>query len=254
MSRHVAGHALHALEPVDELAVLAHLERCAECAGALRRHREVLGVLGGAAPDIAPPADLRERILRAAGGEPAPRSIREDHEVARPTRPRPSRVRSAGSGRRRLVAGLAAAAVAITVAGLAGQATDLAGQRDSAAAQARDLGRIVTGLDSPGSARATLTDGHGTPVAAVVAGPGSVQVVSVDLPTNDATHDVYVLWGLDAAGDPRAIGTFDVGPTGPEVEGFAAMPWMTGYAISVEPGRTPPRTPSQVVASGRVVL
>ncbi|RTL71058.1 MAG: anti-sigma factor [Pseudonocardiaceae bacterium] len=246
MSRHVAGHALHALEPDEELAVTAHLRGCAECAQALRGHHAVLGALGAAVPSAAPPPRLRERILRAANGEPVSPLRVVDGGVPAPT------ARARTLRRRRSAA--AAAVFAIVVGGLAGQASSLAGQRDTAIAQAQELGRIVTGLDTSGSRHATLTDGHGAPVAAVVVGSGAVQVVTADLRANDAAHTVYVLWGLDGAAAPQALGTFDAGPAAPEVVRIASTAPVSAYAVSVEPGRAAPVAPTEVVASGQVVV
>jgi len=274
MTRQIAGFALHALEPDEELAVLAHLPRCTACTAALRAHDEVLARLGSETIVLRPPAHLRECILAAASAaapespvspvtlvSPAPRTgkaiwsgpatidravaPRDAGPTARPTEPA-HRARR----RRRLAGALLAAAATVAVGVLAGQTAGLQAQRDTVVAQSRDLAGIVTGLDAPGSAHATLLDGHGTPLAAVVTDPTALHLVVADLPGNDASSSVYVLWGT-GAGAPAAIGTFDAATGRTDVHTLPpASPGFTGYAISHEHGHTAPVTPTEIVASG----
>ncbi|GAA1875777.1 anti-sigma factor [Pseudonocardia ailaonensis] len=263
MTRQVAGFALHALEPDEELAVLAHLPRCAECTATLRAHDEVLVRIANAAPAPAPPAHLRERILAAALAGPDA-GLREPtgsprHAVAgegsrggwgstRPLQPAGKR-RGARPGRRRLVTALLAAACTVAVGVLTGQAVDLQAQRDTAVAGSRDLTSIVTGLDAPGSTHATLLDGAGTAVAAVVSDHTALHLVVADLPGNDASSTTYVLWGT-GAGAPQAVGTFDATTGRTEVRTLPATSRFTGFAVSREPGRVAPELPTTIVAIG----
>ncbi|MHB8451095.1 MAG: hypothetical protein ACYDAQ_11690 [Mycobacteriales bacterium] len=60
-----AGHALHALEPEDEQALLAHLPGCSTCQAALAEMQAVAAQLAGAVPDEAPPPELLARIRAA---------------------------------------------------------------------------------------------------------------------------------------------------------------------------------------------
>lgn len=250
MSRQVAGYALHALEPDEEFEVRAHLGRCPECTVALRRHDAVLAGLAHTVPPVPPPPALRHRILRAARTDAPttppglPGRIERPPEKPRTQMPRPW-------SRRRWLGVAAAAACVVAVGGLAGQTADLHQQRDAEVAQTRDLGRVVTGLDAPGSTHATLTDGHGKPVAAVVTGGGVRRVVVADLPTNDRAGSVYVLWGVGAA--PVPLGTFDATSGHTDVTTLPAGGTFTAYAVSLEPGRVAPAVPSRVVASGQVV-
>lgn len=63
-----------------------------------------------------------------------------------------------------------------------------------------------------------------------------------------------MLWGLAPTGAPQAVGTFDVttGRPDPQPVGPAGGSRFTGYAISIEAGRSAPSAPSEVVASGEV--
>lgn len=245
MSRELVGFALHALEPADELAVQHHVAGCAECTAALPDYQSLLVALGRAIPEARPPADLRARILDRAA--PPTTTGPRPHPTARPTaRPTPLTAlpRHAVARRRprRLVGAVLAVACAIAVGGLAGAAVDRTGSA---------LDRAVAAVATPGDARSTLHDEAGTAVAAVVAGDGTTRLVVAALPANDATSSVYVLWGI-GSGQPRPLGTFDARPAGTQVVTLAADPGAVGYAVSLEPGRTAPTTPSRVVASGQV--
>jgi hypothetical protein len=62
-----------------------------------------------------------------------------------------------------------------------------------------------------------------------------------------------VLWGIREQ-TPTALGTFDVQDAQPALQTFG-VPGPAGYSaygISLEPGRTAPPAPSDVVASGAV--
>jgi hypothetical protein len=258
MSRQVAGFALHALEPDEEFEVRAHLGHCPECTVALRRHDAVLACLAWTVPPVPPPAGLRDRILHTARWA-VPCSVQR---LPGRTEPPPADRRTTARSRHRWLGAVIAAACVVAVGGLAGQAADLHRQRDAEVAQTRDLGRIVTGLDAPGSTHATLTDGNGTAVAAVVTGAGARRVVVADLPANDRAGSVYVLWGLgdSTAGGtgggtgaaPVPLGTFDATSGQTDVTTLPPGGTFTAYAVSLEPGRTAPATPGHVVASGQV--
>ena len=105
--------------------------------------------------------------------------------------------------------------------------------------------------------RATLTpvaDADGRRVGTVVAGADAVQVVTQGIPVNDPSDTTYVLWGL-RDGQAQALGTFDVEGPEPQQQTVAdgsGQAGFTGYGISLEPGRTAPAAPTDVVASGDV--
>ncbi|MCF7553034.1 anti-sigma factor domain-containing protein [Pseudonocardia sp. WMMC193] len=241
MSRELVGFALHALEPADELAVQRHVAGCAECTAALPDYQSLLAALGRAIPEARPPADLRARILDRAA--PPTTAGPRPHPPVRPLRPTTLPRHAVARRRpRRLVGTVLAVACAIAVGGLAGAAVDRTGST---------LDRAVAAVATPGDARSTLHDEAGTAVAAVVAGDGTTRLVVAALPANDATNSVYVLWGI-GSGQPRPLGTFDARSAGTEVVTLAADPGAVGYAVSLEPGRTAPTTPSRVVASGQV--
>lgn len=252
MSRELVGYALHALEPAEEIAVRLHLRTCEECRTALVGHDSALAHLGASVDAVDPPPDLRRRILRAAAVQlalpqdaaPARREppaheeppVRRRHPARRhTTRGRPVR--------RRLAAAVLAAVCLVGAAGVVGEVVGDPGS---------GLDRAVAGLAVPGSVHSTLFDTRGDAVAAVVADAGTVHVVLAGLPANDRTDSVYVLWGI-GSGAPQALGTFDA--TGDEVHIVSLAgsdQHAVGYAVSLEPGRAAPPTPSKVVASGQL--
>ena len=161
-----------------------------------------------------------------------------------------------GSRSRRLVAASLAAAV-VAVGALAVRTVQLEQLRDTETAQAQTLSELISELGEPGSRYALLADaGTGATVAAVIVDDGQRQVYSVSLPAN-APDSVYVAWGLPAEGAPVPLGTFDVAraeegplPVGSATEGES----YPQYAVSIEPGRVAPASPSTVVASGQVTI
>lgn len=269
----VAGLALHALEPDEEIDVLDHLQRCPSCQAALRDAERVLGGLGASIELVEPPAALRGAILAEAAETmqvsspdsppfqeatdeiPAPIvAAAERFARHRPSVPVPP-VRRGLSRRGGLVAASLVLAGLVAVGALGVQSAQLAEQRDAQVAQAQTLAEIVTRLDQPGSRHATLATAEGRAVAAVVVLDGQrTLVTSGDLAPNAVDRDTYVVWGLGSSG-PQAIGTFDVvaavtdvRTVGPEVP----TDRFSGYAISIEQGRVAPVSPSTVVASGKL--
>ncbi|MEP6853701.1 MAG: anti-sigma factor [bacterium] len=147
----------------------------------------------------------------------------------------------------------AAAAVLAVVLGVAtflavssrNHQADLAGAREQA---------ITSLLSGSGQVVPLRTDG-GKTVAAVVARRDTVSVVSSNIPVN-AADKTYVLWGIAGPGkDPVALGVFDVRKSGLQTAkvgadsrgGYTRFPT---FAVSREPGHSPPAKPSVVVALG----
>ncbi len=282
------GWALHALEPEDEALFAIHLPGCPRCARTVAETTEVMGALAADLPPAEPSEGLRER-LRAAVEEtdqvplPAPEQQQQQQAVPGPRpvpRPAPpartggaSSTGGAGSAtgfpgyvpparpepdtrspwRRVLPNALVAAAVA-AVLGLGTWNVVLSDARDDAVATASEQARVVQSLLEPGTATiAPLAAEDGGQVATVVARDSHVQVVTQGLPVNDAESQTYVVWGMTAE-DPVPLGTFDVVRSRIDVRTVGSA--STGlddygaYAISIEPGREAPSSPTEVVASG----
>lgn len=287
----VAGLALHALEPDEEMDVLEHVPGCPSCQALLAESEALLVELGGAVEQVDPPESLRSSILATAAeteqDAPAAQSTQPiaaqepvpDVERTGPVRavPPPARADAPPPGestgplrrvdeparrgpaerrlrRTRLVAAGVALLGVVAVGGLAARTAQLTAERDAETAQARALAEIVTGLDRPGIRHATLSDHSGRVLAAIVVHDGQHTLVSSgELAPNAQAHDVYVLWGVADGAEPTPIGVFDVSAAGAQIRPVttgAAGGDFVRYAISLEPGRTAPASPTTVVAAG----
>lgn len=265
------GLVLHTLEPDEELEVLAHLPGCPDCLAAVADAEGVLSTLGTSVEQVDPPARLRDAILDAASSTPQVPSplrpastppLRAPRGEPAPSRPGgPSRPPAAHRAPRRRTRTLVAAALALIVAagigGLAARTVQLQNQRDAQIQQTQTIVDMVAQFDRPGVSHAWLAPEPGqTPVAAVMVAGDTRVVASVGLPANSTADDTYVLWGM-GDGAPVPLGTFDVGSaqTGPhDIGSSPEAPSYGGYAISLEPGRAAPASPTKVVATGQVEI
>ncbi len=270
LTEQTVGWALHALEPDEEMAVLLHLPQCATCRAVAHETEEVLAGLAGVVPLVDPPPALRTRILAEAATAPQRPAVlrpRADGPAADlPTVPagssRPLHLtpgagdaaRPARRGRRLVAAGLAVAA-ALAVGVLAVRTGQLEQERDAETVQAQRLTELVREIGEPGARYALLNDqATGAPLAAVVLEDGERRVYPVGLAPN-GDDALYVAWGLPENGAPVPLAGFDVLETeqAPLPIGSAAGAQdFPQYAVSIEPGRDVPDTPSTVVASGQV--
>jgi hypothetical protein len=277
------GWALHALEPEDEGAFAAHLAGCARCARTVAETHDVMAALATDLPPAEPSDALRDR-LRAAVEEteqlPSPAAPTEQPRPggpqARPAEraaarhpagglrpasfgelrpPRATRVPDTRPAWRRVLPHALVAAAVAAVLTLGAWNVVLAGDRDAARATAAERSEMLDALLSPGRATIAPLTADGDTVATVVARNGQVQVLASGLAVNDAQDSTYVVWGL-GEGPPVALGTFDV--VSPQMDLRTVGSTETGlddystYAISREPGRQAPVTPSGIVANGQV--
>jgi anti-sigma-K factor RskA len=84
----IAGHALRALSSEDEERVVVHLAECEQCRRKLRETEAVAASLAYGVPQLAPPPELRSRVLAIA--EPV---VAAPAAAAAPARPQRARVR-----------------------------------------------------------------------------------------------------------------------------------------------------------------
>lgn len=265
------GWALGALEPDDESRFTRHLEDCLRCQQTVDDAHDVSAALALALPVEQPSAGLKARIMTAVSAEPRP--VQRQSEPAAPStgalerrssgnRPgghritqRPARgwTNRRGMGAR----GLALAAALALVAGLGVWNVTLRSQQDEAKSTVTAQAAVIDALDDRGVYRiAPLRTGEGARVGMVVVHDGAAQVMAKGLPLNDVTDETFVLWGLGPEAAPQALGTFDV--VSPELDVRTVSSIATGfdqydgYAISLEPGRSAPSTPTGMVATGTV--
>ncbi len=270
------GWALHALDHEEEEAFAAHLATCAHCRRTVDETLETFGGIAEAIEPVAPPPALRARLLDAVAddaptSEPPPTVwASSSRQAPSDEREAPARAPAAPGGaprhasvvplrRRRATRWLAVAAAAVVLAAVGGLAVvtqTLRGERDAAAAQAQRDAVVVDVLrdaGTPGVVHATLADPQGALVGLVVDDGSGPRVLTTGLDAN-AADEVYVLWGI-AGASPRPLGTFDVTEQAPSVRSVPSSPEavpFAGFAVSLEPGRTAPASPTRVVASGQV--
>jgi hypothetical protein len=251
-----AGHALHALEPEDEQAFVAHLAGCARCERDLAEHQTTLAHLAYAPEAAEPPPALldgiRSGVLSSGRGasfpEPASAPAPASLDDARRRR-EASRLRRAGTW-----TGVAAAAALVVSLGVWN--TSLRQERDEQAAWSDRLASAVSQLRDPSTATVPL-EGEGGEVVAVALVRGTDMSLVVDgLPVND-DGTTYVLWGESRYGDRRAVGSFDVREPGLDVlDGMqvqASVSDVTRFMVTREKGDAAPPIPTlPVLASGDV--
>ena len=151
----IAGDALYALSEEDSERVALHAAECERCRRQLREAEAIAASLAYAVPTLAPPPDLRERVLAAV--EPVVSASPAAPAVAPAPRPRRP-LREAGWWPRLSVVGmpvLAAAAIGLLVwnVSLRGDLNSLTGNLQRG--QAHRLGTIGTVVTKPGGS-ATL--------------------------------------------------------------------------------------------------
>lgn len=152
------------------------------------------------------------------------------------------------------VLAVAAVVALVAVAGVLGvRVAQLDAERDRVAQQMTGMSQLVERMAGPDARPVTLADPAGRPKAMLVAEPDRVTLLPMGLPSN-APSETYVLWGL-GTGAPVALDAFDVATdstvahtTDPPTRAAA----FSEFAVSIEPGRTPPATPSDVLATGEV--
>jgi anti-sigma-K factor RskA len=144
----IAGQALHALSEEDSERVALHAAECERCRRQLREAEAITAALAYAVPTLAPPPDLRERVLAAV--EPV---VSAPQAAPAPQAPRPRSSLRAGWWPRLSVVGmpvLAAAVIGLLVwnVSLRGDLNSLKGNLQRG--QAHRLGNIGTVVTKAG--------------------------------------------------------------------------------------------------------
>jgi hypothetical protein len=275
------GWALHALEPADEEVVAAHLPICHACREMVRQTEQLMFLLASADEQAEPRPELGAELLATVAAtaqtpverrEPslpnvpwgAPATMVAGRSLWHPVR---ATVRSATADRaearrgaaRRRRATLLVATVLFAVIGFGGiiaHLLDGAPAPPTSQSQVEEAQRVLDQARQRGARHALLAAPTGAPMAVVLLDSTERRIVPVGLPVNEADHTTYVLWGL-GAGEPVALGTFDVAPDMREARPVGSMPRVdsySGYAVSLENGRKVPNSSSSIIiASGQVI-
>jgi anti-sigma-K factor RskA len=220
-----AGHALHALAPDEEVMFLDHLATCQTCAANVSDHEMVAAQLGSIAhyrePDATTPT--WESMRAAIVGEPAGDIVDLGER----------RQRRYDLSRR----SLSAAAAAIVIAGGGVVAWQLTSGATSCVAA---KGCHVIELQAAGGkTAASLTVRNAT--------------VTMDASSMSAAPigKTYVLWQQPRDGRATPIKEFTAG-AGSTVSASLATPYADTqqFAVSLESAGPPPKSPSNLLASG----
>jgi anti-sigma-K factor RskA len=218
------GYALGVLSDTDRAALEAHLATCAECARDVREFTGVASSLAFAAPQVDPPAALRERVLRAAVAPATPhvRPLRtEAVTVARPSA-LPSWLAAA--------AAVAAVAFGLYALSLRERVSQLEAQLRQAIARAEGVERelqianaasdrarqIVTVLDAPDLRTIPLAGQKGAPAAAGRAhwSPSRGLVFTASNLPLPSPGRQYQLWVIPKGETPVSAGMIDLESSG----------------------------------------
>ncbi|PRY40549.1 anti-sigma factor [Umezawaea tangerina] len=252
------GWAMHALEPDEEALLREHLPECASCRRTVRNTEEVTALIGESVDQFDPPARLKAKLMDAIEHTPQERpapvvvKVPDRQEVAEPIPLDAARRRKAN--RTRVLLAAAAVILVAVVTGVVGQRigtlSDQVAAQNSRTDQLENTLRLAA---DPATNKAVLRTAGGEPMAVLLSGDSTAVVVADKMPANDASKETYVVWGTSGVG-PVALTTFDVSPGSEDIK----LSWDKsayahhGFAISLEPGRTAPTTPSVVLAAGQV--
>lgn len=199
----LALHALDALDPREAAELEAHLATCESCPAELDGLRASAGAIGLAVDPVAPPPDLRARIL-AQVMEQSP-AERRTAEVIRP----PARFW-------RPVAAIASLAAAAVIVVLSMYAWGLAERVRTIEGQLTEKRNLADFLSSPDTATIVLAGTNEAPKArlklAYDRSSGHAVLFGYDLP-QPPQGKAYQIWFI-TGGKPLPGRVFDPGPAG----------------------------------------
>lgn len=256
-----AAYALDALDDAERPVFEEHLAACPRCRAEVAELRGTVVALAQAAPPASPPPALRDRVLRDARDARAAATREASSSAVVPLASR--RPRSP------LVPWLAAAAGLVLAASLGwALARERAERRalraalasaesraDRAAALAAQRDSLLEVVLSPVTSSAKLAATGQPPSMQLVWHRGArVIVLSASDLAPARSGRIYQLWGLDAAGQPRSLGTFNTRGDG---RGYVVLPApadmdaVRASAVTEEPAGGSPAPTSQPFLVGR---
>lgn len=236
----VPACALGALDAGERAALEAHLDGCASCRALLAEERALVESLAHAAPRIAPPAALRDRVLaEARAGAAATRVVTAEvpaaaaeHVVAVRAAPREGPVVVDLDSRRHRAARLPWALAAASVIAALGLGSAWQRERTAlrvAEAQVRAASTELATRDSVVADRDALLAAVLAPDVATIQLAASASAPSMRLYWNARQRTMvltaaqlpparagraYQLWGIVPGEAPRSLGTFNTDANG----------------------------------------
>ncbi len=233
----LAAYALGEVQPDADLA--AHLAQCATCPEDVRRYRQVARVLPYAAPDVAPPPELRARILAAAAGDGA---------VSTALAKQPPMRRRATTRRSWLLWGVACA----VVLALLGWNLSLRSQLQTYSAQAarnRDNWQTMTTLLNDPTVRSLALTGDSAQGHIWVAQDGEVACLVVQGLPQPGNDMVFQVW-LRNGNQPVGVATFEArsGSAWTFIRAEQSIAEFDAIGVTIEPrGGSPAPTGQRVL-------
>ena len=230
----VAGHALHALEPTEQLRLLGHVDGCSFCRNRLDEFTLVAAQLGSLGDDtVEPPSWAAVRPPNLHRPVAPPSSAAGLAPVV------PLRRRLAG----RAVSTAAAAVVVVAVVVAGWQLSRTSSSRSTTTA-AMEACRQQSGC------RIVALHGQHGDNAAVLVEAGRASLVPVEMPALSSGR-MYVLWQMPRDGSPIPVVTFrDARRQTTSVPLAAGYSDTAAFAVSLEPAGPMPTHPTDVLAVG----
>jgi anti-sigma-K factor RskA len=267
---HAAPYALGALDESDRASFEAHLATCDVCTAEVRELKDVAGLIAAAAPAVAPPATLRERILADAR---AVRPIAAAPRLATPPVTAPGATTAPRAGRRSSGGGGAfipwlAAAAAIVFAIYLGQQyrgehrgrvlaeqalASARGRLDSTGTALARRDSLIASLVAPDVQAVTVNGSGPSPSARYFLDRRANRIViaASSLPPA-ARGRTYQLWGIETGRPPVSLGTFNTDSSGRALASLTLPPGLriAVTAVTDEPsGGSPQPTTTPFLAA-----
>ncbi len=233
----LAAYALGEVQPDADLA--AHLAECATCPEDVRRYKQVARILPFAAPDVAPPPELRARILAAANPDATATAV-----STKPPAPR----RSAASRRSWLLWGVACA----TLLALLGWNVSLRSQLQTYSTQVaknRDNWQTMTELLNDPTVRSVALTGDSVQGHIWVAQDGEVGCLVVQGLPEPGADKVFQVW-LRSGNQPVGVATFEArgGSAWTFIRADQSIAEFDAIGVTIEPrGGSPTPTGQRVL-------
>lgn len=240
----LGAYALDAVAAEEARLVESHLVDCPRCRAEVAEHREVAAFLTSGSSEPVPDG-VWDRIAADLGDTPPPVPI----EIAfgqRQAKPTVARTRPA-----RVFSGLAAAAVILVVALMAGVLVNQRSQIDDLEGEVAGASRqdtVVALLEDPGTEVVSLHSEDGvTEARAVVGADGDGLLLAAGLPDLSEGR-TYQLWGLfDGRESMVSLGVLGADP---DQSAFHVEGAVTTLAITEEPGGGSTRPSSGPLVTG----